>query len=124
MSEPIDIDYASITLLDLSNKQLDVLPDLSMYTNLKKIICSNNHITSLDDLPSGLKVLYCTDNQITSLNNLPASLEVLSCSYNKLTLLDNLPHSLVELYCYGNPFIYDFNPTLENIRNYNATRKA
>ena len=32
MLEPVD--YASITELNLSHQQLDVLPDLSMYINL------------------------------------------------------------------------------------------
>ena len=100
MSVPID--YASITKLDLSNKKLDVLPDLCMYVNLKK--------------------LYCNLNKITSLNNLPPNLEILYCSYNQITSLDNLPPNLIKLEYYGNPLIYDFEPTLENIRNYNASR--
>ena len=53
------MDYSNITELDLSNKGLTELPDLSNYTNLKKLNCSDN------------------------------------------------------------PFIYDFNPTLKNIRKYN-----
>ena len=37
---------------------------------------------------------------------------------NKITKLNNLPQSLKELACGGNPLQYDFEPTLENIRNY------
>ena len=122
MSEPID--YASITELNLSNQELDVLPDLSMYINLKILDCYNNKITSLDNLPSSLIELSCDNNNLTSLDNLPSSLKILYCYNNNLTLLDNLPSSLKELSCGCNPFIYDFKPTLQNIRNYNATRIA
>ena len=38
MSEPVD--YSSITELDLSSQELEVLPDLSMYTNLKTLNCN------------------------------------------------------------------------------------
>ena len=64
----------------------------------------------------------------TGLINLPddidkyTNLEKLYCNYNKITRLDNLPTNLEKLYCYGNPLKYDFEPTLENIRNYNASR--
>ena len=33
------MDFKNITELDLSNKGLDKLPDLSKYTNLKKLDC-------------------------------------------------------------------------------------
>ena len=144
MSEPVDVDYASITSLDLSNQQLDVLPDLSMYINLIKLNCNCNNLTALDNLPPNLKSLcccynqitlldnlpssllelYCYDNKLISLDNLPPNLLELYCYNNQITLLDNLPSSLLKLSCYGNPIIYDFEPTLENIRNYNATRIA
>ena len=38
------MDYSSITELDLSNKGLTLLPDLSLYTNLKKLNCTNNKL--------------------------------------------------------------------------------
>ena len=60
------MDYSSITELDLSNKGLTKLPDLSKYTNLKKLNCSSNQITSLDNLSLTLIELYCSNNQIIS----------------------------------------------------------
>ena len=74
------MDFENITELDLSNKGLNELPDLSKYTNLKKLNCQGNCIARLDNLPPGLQKLNC---------------------------------------CY-NPFIYNFEPTLENIRNHNS----
>ena len=67
--------------------------------------------------------MYCSDNQLTSLDNLPYNLGILYCFDNNLTNLDNLPHNLERLYCYGNPLIYDFEPTLENFRKYKASKK-
>ena len=135
-------DY-KITVLDISWKGLKELPhDIDKYTNLKELNCSGNEITSLDNLPPNLEVLKCSSNKFTSLNNLPPNLEILNCSDNKITSLDNLPSKLEVLYCYNNkitsldnlpstlkelycrcnPLKYDFKYTLENIRNYNASR--
>jgi Leucine-rich repeat (LRR) protein len=95
-------DY-TITELNLSNKRLTKLPnDIYKYTNLRKIDCSYNQLTSLD--------------------NLPYNLQLLDCRHNQLTSLDNLPPNLQELYCYYNPLQYNFIHTLENIRNYNKSK--
>jgi len=63
--------------------------------------------------------LSCYNNQITSLDNLPQTLTYLSCYNNQITNLDNLPPTLQRLECTKNPLTYTFEPTLENIRNYN-----
>ena len=52
MYEPID--YASITEINLSHQELDVLPDLSIYPNLTILYCGTNQLTSLDNLPASL----------------------------------------------------------------------
>ena len=96
------VDY-TITELDISDKELIELPDdIDKFTNLEKLDCYCNHLTSLDNLPVTLKELYCDNNNLTSLDNLPSKLE--------------------DLHCRGNSLKYDFEPTLENIRNYNASR--
>ena len=58
------MDYSSITELDLSHKRLTQLPDLSKYTNLKKLNCSSNLITSLDNLPPSITELLCYNNPL------------------------------------------------------------
>jgi hypothetical protein len=42
---------------------------------------------------------------------------------NLLTKLDNLQPNLKKLECFDNQFVYDFEVTLENIRNYNSSIK-
>jgi len=76
----------------------------------------------IDNLPPTLKELDCSYNELTSLDKLPPNLEILDCWYNKLTSLDNLPPKLEVLNCYQKTLKYDFEPTIENIRNYNASR--
>jgi len=56
------MDYANITELDLFNKDLTTLPDLSIYTNLKKLNCAGNKIATLDNLPQTLTYLDCYNN--------------------------------------------------------------
>ena len=60
--------------IDLSNKKLKKLPDLTKYTNLKILKCSNNELTELNNLPNTLTELYCDNNQLQKLNNLPNKL--------------------------------------------------
>ena len=105
------MDYSTITKLNLCDKGLTKLPDLSLYTNLKKLDCSCNKIATLDNLPLTLTYLDCYSNQITSLDNLPLTLTKLDCSNNKITSLNNLPLPLKQLYCYNNPLPYDFKFT-------------
>ena len=91
------MDYSSITELYLSNKGLTELPDLSHYTNLKTLDCSDNQITNLDNLPLSLIYLDCGCNKITHLDNFPLSLTRLVCGNNEITHLDNLPPTLTKL---------------------------
>ena len=114
----MEINYSIINKLNLSTKKLITLPDdITKYINLIELMCDDNKINSLDNLPPGLQKLNCTYNNITSLDNLPPGLQKLDCSYTKITNLDNLPPGLQTLGCSNNPLQYDFEPTIENIRN-------
>ena len=64
------------------NKKLRQLPDLSRYTKLEELNCSDNMLTQLDNLPSSIIKLYCPTNFITKLDNLPHGLKILNCSNN------------------------------------------
>ena len=63
--------------LDISDKNLIVLPDLSRFFNLKKLICDHNYLTSLPPLNENLEYINCSYNHLTSLHSLPYSLEKL-----------------------------------------------
>ena len=58
-------DY-SVEELDFSDKGITELPDLTRYKNLKKLNCSFNEITYLDNLPLTLEIL---DRKSTRLNS-------------------------------------------------------
>ncbi len=99
--------------------------DLIEFTQLKKINCEYNEITSLINicdsveyincnencitgfncLPNDLKTLICSDNKITSLNNLPDNLKTLICDKNQISSLNNLPPGLKFLSCDSNKLL-------------------
>ena len=93
---------SDVMVIDISYKNLSILPDLSRFTCLQKLDCSQNQLTRLDNLPSTLQELDCSGNQIIQLNNLPRLLQLLKCEFNQLTNLDNLPYSLHKLNCSWN----------------------
>ena len=50
----------TIARLYIAKKLLKQLPDdIHLYANLKKLNCSSNRITNLNNLPPGLKELNC-----------------------------------------------------------------
>ena len=110
-----DIDYSNIIELNLSNKQLNELPDLSKYTNLEILDCYNNNLTSLNNLPTTLKKLNCSHNQLVRLPKIPSGLQILSCHYNKLT---KLPITLIS--CTNLVYVdYKHNPFESSLQQYN-----
>ena len=109
--------------LNISHKGLISLTGIEKFRNLKKLYCSNNQITSLNSLPSGLQVLNCSDNQITYLNSLPSGLQEFYCSHNQITSLDFLPSGLQILYCSDNPLSQRYiDKTLTEIKDINNKR--
>jgi Leucine-rich repeat (LRR) protein len=109
-----------ILTLDIIDKGIKSLPDLTRFKNLEILNCSNNQLTSLSNLPQNLKILYCYHNQLTSLSNLPQNLKNLDCSNNQLTFLYNLPQNL-EILNYSNNQL-TLLPTLpQNLKILNCT---
>ena len=87
-----------IIVIDISYRNIQGTLYLTRFTNLKKLNCYDNQITSLNNLPSSLIELYCNCNKIKILDFLPSSLIELDCCNNQITSLDCLPSSLVKLY--------------------------
>ena len=94
-----------VRVLDLSNKGLTELPDLSKLINISELNCSNNQLTSITSFPPNVIVINCSNNQLTSLPSFPLGVKPhfkINCSNNKLTSLPTLPFGISELNCSNN----------------------
>jgi Leucine-rich repeat (LRR) protein len=85
--------------LQLDDKKITYLPDLSRFKVLEYLDCSHNKLTVIPELPSTLKRLECLYNILTVLPELPSTLEYLDCSHNKMMVLPELPSTLEYLDC-------------------------
>jgi len=97
-----DTDAAKIGNINVSSKNIKSLAGLEHFTELRRLDCGSNQLTSLPALPSSLHSLDCYSNQLTSLPALPSNLDMLLCGGNQLTSLPALPSSLRVLNCGGN----------------------
>ncbi len=91
-----------IRSINILNKGITYLPDLSRFKKLKILSCHNNKLTCLPKLPENLEELYCSNNCLISLPELPKNLTILHCYNNQLTYLPELPENLKELECFDN----------------------
>jgi Leucine-rich repeat (LRR) protein len=87
--------------LNLSSLKLSKLPPIPMECTY--LICDNNKLTHLPDLPN-CDILWCANNKLEELPNLPKC-EFLACYNNKLTRLPYLPR-LGEIMCDDNEYLY------------------
>ena len=76
--------------IDVSGKYISNLYGIQFFPNLKKLVCYNKQLTSLDvSQNTALEYLDCANNQLTSLDvRQNAALQTLDCSKNQLTSLD------------------------------------
>lgn len=89
-------------IIDVANRDITYIPDLSRFKNLKTLICSFNLLTSLPKLTEKLEHLDCSYNQINALPALNKSLKYLDCFENHLTHLPILNKDLITLICSNN----------------------
>jgi Leucine-rich repeat (LRR) protein len=87
------------TYIDVSCRRLFDLPDLSRFTQLTVLDCSDNYLTSLPKLNKTLEYLICSKNKLTELPSLNNNLKRLNCSDNYLTILPILSEKLIVLDC-------------------------
>lgn len=106
-----------IISINVSNKNLKFLPDLSRFTNLQNLYCNCNKLTSLPKLNSTLKKLICFNNELTSLPEFNENLIFINCSFNELTYLPEFNEKLQRINCYDNKLtsLPDFNINLQII---------
>ena len=96
-SLPLDTTY-----IDLSNRGLTYLPDLSRFKQLTHLFCNDNKLTWLPPLNNTLTQLDCSENKLSWLPSLNYNLKYLYCYDNQLTWLPHLNNNLIHLYCYCN----------------------
>lgn len=97
-----NVENLKVVELDLSNRGLTVLPDLTIYPNLKRLNCSFNQLTSLYGIPDWLEEIDCSSNRLYELK-LPSRLRKFNCFLNSISVLPSeLPVGLVYLNCMSN----------------------
>lgn len=84
-----------LTLLDISENQLPLLPKLPV--TLTRLNAAFNQLTSLPVFPDGLQQLAVSHNLLTTLPELPQDLKILDASHNQLTMLPTLAAGLIDL---------------------------
>ena len=122
------------TEINVSNKRLTYLPDLSRFKNLRFLNVSRNQLTELPQLNNNLNTLMCHINKLTELPPLNNELILLDCMDNQLTMLPPLNNKLKYLCCYDNYFYneniekykYDFHNLnlIKALRNFRYTYYA
>ena len=89
----------------VNSKNISSLQGIEAFTNITKLRCLNNHLTTLDlSQNTQLKEVNCNINQLTSLNlGNNTVLETLRCRKNQLTTLNVSANTgLKTLICYEN----------------------
>ena len=104
------VEAAAITNMDCRSRGISSLDDVhgvNHFVNLSILNCSDNNLTSLNDLrrSTALTVLYCHDNSLTSINVMDCTLlEQFYCPGNLFTELNvEANTSLLMLDCTDNP---------------------
>ncbi len=91
--------------IDVSGKYISNLYGIQFFPNLKKLVCYNKQLTSLDvSQNTALEYLDCANNQLTSLDvSQNPALQTLDCSKNQLTSLDVRQNTKLDVvWCYQN----------------------
>ena len=87
-----------------NGQKITSLKGIEFFPNLKRLLCSENNLTSLDVSKNiALKVLWCEKNNLTSLDvSKNTALTVLDCHQNSLTSLDVSQTAVTSLDASGN----------------------
>jgi hypothetical protein len=93
--------FKNLLRLDCSSNKLTMLPPLNLCKNLVHLDCSFNELTILPplNLNEKLYILDCSNNQLTSLPIFNEILDILDCCNNLLTSLPIFTEKITELYC-------------------------
>ena len=100
-----DTEIADVTVISVSDLQIQDLKGIEFFTALTELECGMNELTTLDvSKNTALNVLKCNSNQLTALDvTKNTALTELSCDWNQLTALDVSENTALEsLVCSGN----------------------
>ena len=100
-----DAEIADVTVISVSDLQIQDLKGIEFFTALTELECNTNQLTTLDvSKNTALNVLKCNSNQLTALDvTKNTALTELSCDWNQLTALDVSENTALEsLMCSGN----------------------
>lgn len=96
--------------------------ELSHFTNLVVLRCSNNNLKIIPTLPRTLVHLYCNNNMLISLPRLPFNLSTLVCNNNQLTMIPLLPPKLSVFICNNNQLLYLPELPRRTLNHFNCIR--
>lgn len=89
--------------INLSNKKLTTLPDLSMVDVGGEFFCDGNSLSDLTGAPRSVQGGFdCSGCGLTSLKGAPALCMDFMCHNNDLVSLEGCPPSVNNFYCDGN----------------------
>lgn len=72
-----------IKILNIMDKNIEGLLDLTHFNFLTELYCSNNRITGLI-IPNSVRILDCSNNQITFIHFINYRMKYLNCKNNKI----------------------------------------
>ena len=104
--------------INISNKNLSCLPDLSRFTKLEVLDCSDNNIKEIILFNTTLQTLYCSCNQIDNFPSVSDNCKMVDCSNNNITIIPCLKNTTLEyLDCANNIIllIQGLNDTLQHL---------
>ncbi len=104
--------------LDISDLDLKEIP-IGIPDFVTKLVCRNNPIKYLTNLPPNLKILKCEGTDLKSLKGIPESLEKIDCTCTDITSFEGLPNNVKIIkaeYCRKLKYIYYLPESLEYLR--------
>lgn len=85
--------------INISDMNLEKLPDLSTVVVEGVFDCSKNFLKSLKGAPKAADVFLCNFNNLTSLEYGPKKVRMYSCFFNSLKSLKGAPEEVVRFVC-------------------------
>jgi Leucine-rich repeat (LRR) protein len=82
-------------IINVSNKKLKYLPDLTRFTNLKKLDCRNNDLNILPNLPESLTTLLVMNNKNLIINEIPKNVNCFNCEVSGFDYSEDISNNLI-----------------------------